>query len=388
MGVYERLGVKTIINAWGTATVAGGSIMRPEVVEAMRDASRSFVSLPELLEKAGQRVAELAGVESAYITSGAAAGVAIGVAACMTGKDYDKVYQLPDTTGMRNEVIIQAAQRNPYDIATRLAGCEAVYVGQENGTSRSDMESAINEMTAAIVHFVAHASPNDLPLEQAIEIAREHDVPVIVDAAGEFPPFSVLRRYADMGADLTVFSGGKGLGGPQSSGLVLGRRDLTEACAVNGNPNHGVGRPMKAGKEEIVGVLTALELYADEEFQREQQRSWEERTSYMVQALSRVPGVTSYSEVAGPTSLCSRLTPEGIPITYVEWDAEVISKTNEEVQRELEEGSPGIAVGVSGTGISLTPYTLQPGDERTVCERMAQVLSAHAVAAGTTLTKV
>ena len=348
--------------------------MRPEVLEAMEEASRSYVRLPELLEKAGQRVAELAGVEAAYITAGAAAGVAISVAACMTGKDLDKALQLPDTEGMKNEVIVQAMQRNDYDNMTRLAGSETIHVGQASGTSRWDVESAINERTAAIVHFVAHFSSNDLPLEQVIEIANKHDVPVIVDAAAEFPPFSVLRRYADMGAAITVFSGGKALRGPQSSGLILGRKDLIESCALNANPNQGVGRAMKVGKEEIVGVVTALELYAEEEFQQEEQRSWQERTSYMAEALSRVPGVKAYNEIAGPTCLCSPLIPEGIPVTYVEWDAEVISNTNEEVQRELEEGSPSIMVGISPPGISLVPYTLQPGDERIICERVAQVL--------------
>ena len=380
MGVYERLGVETIINAWGNATLKGGSIMRPEVLAAMEQASRSYVRMPELLEKAGRRVAELAGVEAAYISSGAAAGIAISVAACMTGEDYDKMHQLPDTTGMKNEVIVQAVQIGGYDNMIELAGARVIPVGDEGGRAdRGQMEEAFNEQTLAVVHFVAYSSLEGVPIEEVIEISHKRGVPVIVDAAAEFPPFSVLRLYADMGADLTIFSGGKGLLGPQASGLVLGRKGLIEACAVNTSPNHGVGRPMKIGKEEIIGLVTALELYADEGFQQAERRSWEERTSYLAEALSRVPGVRAYNEIGGPTYLPDRsgLTPEGIPITYVEWDAQTVSKAKEDVERELDEGSPSMKVGISPRGISISPHTLQPGEERIIAERVARVLSTR-----------
>ena len=211
MGFYDRLGVKTVINGVGNGTAIGGSIMRPEVVEAMQEASRSYVRLPDLLEKAGQRVAELAGVEAAYITAGAAAGVTISVAACMTGKDNARVHQLPNTRGMKDEVIIQVMQRNYYELMIRLAGASLVEIGLANGTQDYNLESAINDRTAAIVHFVAYSPSSDLPIERVIEIGHRHGVPVIVDAAAEFPPFSALRRWADMEADLTIFSGGKGI---------------------------------------------------------------------------------------------------------------------------------------------------------------------------------
>ena len=268
MGFYDRLGVKTFINGVGTVTAIGGSIMRPEVVEAMQEASRSYVRLPDLLEKAGQRVAELAGVEAAYITAGAAAGVTISVAACMTGKNNARIHQLPNTRGMKDEVIIQVMQRNYFELMIRLAGASLVEIGLANGTQDYHLESAINDQTAAIVHFVAFSLTSDLPIERVIEIGHKHGVPVIVDAAAEFPPFSALRRWADMGADLTIFSGGKGIRGPQSTGLILGRKDLIEACAMNASPNNGVDRPPKVGKEEIAGVVTALELFSIEEFER------------------------------------------------------------------------------------------------------------------------
>ena len=314
---------------------------------------------------------------AAYITTGAAAGILISVAGCMTGKDYDKMAQLPDTTGMKDEVIVHETQCGGYDNMIRFAGAQTIKVGQASATSRRDVESAINEQTVAMAHFVAYFKPNDLPLEEVIDIAHKHDVPVIVDAAAEFPLFSQLRRYTDMGADLAIFSGGKGLCGPQSSGLILGRKDLIEACTVNANPNHGAGRPMKVGKEEIVGLVTAMELYADGESQEAERGRWHERTIYMAEAISHLPGVRAYNEIAEPTFLPHRggLTPEGIPITYVEWDTEKMPKSKEEVQRELDEGSPSLMVGISPGGISLTPHTLQPGEERTIAERVAQVLS-------------
>ena len=380
MGVYEDLGVKTIINAWGNATLTGGSIMRPEVLASMDEASRSYVWLPELLEKAGERVAELAGVEAAYITSGAAAGIAISVAACMAGTDQDKMLQLPDTTGMKDEVIVQASQIGGYDNMIEIAGATVVAVGDEHGTDPEQLEAAFSEQTVALVHFFAYASAGDVPLEQVIQTAHERGVTVIVDAAAEFPPYPVLRRFIDMGADLAIFSGGKGLRGPQCTGLVLGRKDLIEACAVQASPNHGVGRPTKVGKEEIVGLVTALELYATEALQQEERTSWDERCAHMSSEISRVPGVRAYTEVVGPTYLPGRsgVTPEGIPVTQVRWDTSVIPMTPDEAERELYEGSTGIKVGADEDGLTISPHTLQDGEERIVAQRVAQVLGSLA----------
>ena len=376
MGFYDRLGVKTFINGVGTVTAIGGSIMRPEVVEAMQEASRSYVRLPDLLEKAGQRVAELAGVEAAYITAGAAAGVTISVAACMTGKDNARVHQLPNTRGMKDEVIIQVMQRNYYELMIRLAGASLVEIGLANGTQDYNLESAINDRTAAIVHFVAYSPSSDLPIERVIEIGHRHGVPVIVDAAAEFPPFSALRRWADMGADLTIFSGGKGIRGPQSTGLILGRKDLIEACAMNASPNHGVGRPPKVGKEEVAGVVTALELFSIEEFERAEFQGCEVRARYMAEAISRIPGVRCYVEAAPPSWFPGPggAAPEGTPVTHVEWDADDLGKTQQQVVEELAEGDPAVLVSASTKGIFIAPHTLQPGEERIVSERLAEVI--------------
>lgn len=373
MGVYANLGVRTTINAVGNGTAIGGSIMPPEVLAAMQEASRNFVDLNDLLAKAGQHIADLVGVEACYITSGAAGGVLISIASCMTGKDWAKVHQLPDTKGMKNEVIMQVMQRNFYELMVREAGASLVEIGLANTTYPWHLEAAINEQTAAIIHFVAYSPPSDLPLDEVIRIAHSKGVPVVVDAAAEFPSFSILKHYSDMGADLTIFSGGKGIRGPQSSGLILGRKDLVEACAMNGSPYHGVGRPCKVGKEEIIGLVTAIELFSDPEYERRELEGWHLRTDYIVESLSDLPDVTVRSgfpkDFAGV-----QVNPEIVPVTVVEWDKTVISMTKEEVVSALREGDPGIYVATSRDGIVIAPHTLLPNEERIVAERVEAVL--------------
>ena len=373
MGVYANLGVRTTINAVGNGTAIGGSIMPPEVLAAMQEASRNFVDLNDLLAKAGQHIADLVGVEACYITSGAAGGVLISIASCMTGKDWAKVHQLPDTKGMKNEVIMQVMQRNFYELMVREAGANLVEIGLANTTYPWHLEAAINEQTAAIIHFVAYSPPSDLPLEEVIRIAHSKGVPVVVDAAAEFPSFSILKHYSDMGADLTIFSGGKGIRGPQSSGLILGRKDLVEACAMNGSPYHGVGRPCKVGKEEIVGLVTAIELFSDPEYERRELEGWHLRTDYIVESLSDLPDVTVRSgfpkDFAGV-----QVNPGIVPVTVLEWDNTVISMTKEEVVSALREGDPGIYVATSRDGIVIAPHTLLPNEERIVAERVEAVL--------------
>ena len=374
MGVYQKLGVKTKINAVGNGTAIGGSIMAPEVIAAMQEASQNFIDLNELLAKAGQYIADVVGVEACYITSGAAGGVLISTAACMTGKDWAKVHQLPDTQGMKNEVIMQVMQRNYYELMVREAGAKLVEIGLANTTNSWHLEAALNEQTAAIIHFVAYSPPQDLPLEEVIKIAHKRDVPVVVDAAAEFPSFSILREYIDMGADLVIFSGGKGIRGPQSSGLILGRKDLIEACAMNGSPYHGVGRPCKVGKEEIIGLVTAIELFSDPEYERKELEGWHLRTGYIVETLSDLSHVTV--ESGFPKDFAGvQVNPGIVPVAVVTWDNKAIPVTKEKVASALLEGDPGIYVATSRDGIVIAPHTLLPGEERIVAERVGAVLA-------------
>jgi len=291
MDVYAQLGVKKLINAYGPVTKIGGSLMPPQVIEAMAEANKAFVDMDELLEKAGQRIAEMIGVEAAFVTSGAAAGLATAAAACMAGTDPAKAKQLPDTSGIKDEIVVLRSHRIHYDQAVRLSGARFIEVGFADWSSVDDIEPYITENTAAVLYVAkAETARGSVPLEEVIEIAKARNVPVIVNASDELPPASNLRRFTDMGADLVLFSGGKDIRGPQASGLVLGKRALIKACAVNGSPNYGVGRPMKGAKEIVVGLVKAVELYVQQDFEAEM-KAWERQRDYLVEQLSGLPHV-------------------------------------------------------------------------------------------------
>ncbi|MCB1489171.1 MAG: aminotransferase class V-fold PLP-dependent enzyme [Bauldia sp.] len=294
MSVYARRGIPTIINAAGTLTRLSGGVIRPEVAQAMAEASALAVDMTLLQAHAAGVIAGLTGAESGYVTSGASAGLLIGTAACVTGLDPAAMARLPDTATLKNEVVVSRSQRNGYDHAVRTAGVALVEVGlpdRASGAGIRDAEpweyaAAINEKTAAVLYVATRDSRPQL--SEVAAVAHAAGVPVIVDAAAEIPPQANLRRFIAEGADLVAFSGGKAIGGPQASGILCGRRDLIAAAALQqldmdvvtelwdppaqfidrsrlgGLPRHGIGRPCKAGKEEIIGLLTALELFVAE----------------------------------------------------------------------------------------------------------------------------
>jgi L-seryl-tRNA(Ser) seleniumtransferase len=367
--VYTRLGVRPLINARGTLTRLGGSRMAPEVTAAMAGVARHFVDLDELLAKSGAHVAALTGAEAAYISAGAAAGLTLATAACIAGSDPALIQRLPDTRGLRNRVAIQRNHRNGYDQAVRQAGAELVEFGWIKETAPWQLEAALDEQTVAVAYFAEFAGPGSLPLETVAEIAHARGVPVIVDAAAEIPPVHNLRRFLDQGGDLAVFSGGKGIGGPQSSGLVLGRRDLIEACARNANPNYSVGRPMKAGKEEVVGLVVALERYLALDHGAEEAR-WEAMVACWVQALGALAGVRARRVCPVPPGI----QPNTIPRAYVEWDAAALGLTVDQAVAGLRDGEPPVAAGSSEGALVLNPQVLAPGEERMVAERIKELL--------------
>jgi len=370
MNIYRTLGVRELINAEGTITRLGGCVMEPAVVDAMAAAAKSFVDFNQLLAKAGQHVAGLLGVEAAYITSGAAAGLTLSTAACITGADPAKIRQLPDLQAIeKNEVLIQKSHRNGYDHAVRQAGVKVVEFGLIKETYPWELRAAISEKTAAIVHFMEFEHHRNLPLTEVIAIAQEKEIPVIVDAAAELPPAENLSRFFHMGADLTVFSGGKDIGGPQSSGLIVGCADLIACCALNANPNYSIGRAMKAGKEEIAGLVTALELYLQQDFAAEEQM-WEDMVAFMVANLTDVPGL--YARRVAPAE--PGVQPNWIPRMYLDWDKKVIPLDREEVKSRLLQEDPGIAVGTTATGLFVNPQTLVPGQEKIVVQRLRELL--------------
>ncbi|MCC7358564.1 MAG: aminotransferase class V-fold PLP-dependent enzyme [Anaerolineales bacterium] len=368
---YDRLGLRKLINAHGTLTRLGGSLMAPPVLAAMAAAARHWVDLPELLAKSGDYVAELLGVEGALITSGAAAGLVLATAACVTGDDPALAQGLPHSLGERYQVVIPKSHRNGYDQAVRQVGIELVEFGYIKESWPWQLEAALNEHTAAVVYFLEFAEVGgSLPLEQVIALAHRRGVPVIVDASAEIPPRRNLRAFCDQGADLVIFSGGKDMAGPQSSGLIVGRHELIARCRLNGNPHYSIGRAMKVGKEEIAGLIAALEAYLQVDEAAEMAR-WEAQAQYMAAALSQAPGVCAERVLlTGPG-----IRPITVPRTTVSWDAAARKLTPGEAAQQLLTGDPAIAVGQAGTALLLNPQTLAAGEEEVVARRLLEILT-------------
>ncbi len=366
--IYDDLGVRKIINGYATLTMLGGSRMAPEVTAAMAQAAQHFVDLDELQEKAGRRIAEWTHNEAAYVSCGAAAGLVLSTAACITGLDEAKRERLPFSDGMKNEIILHRCGRAEFDFAIRQAGGKIVEIGTDEGASAAQLEAAINPQTAAVFVFYRNLLMSaQVPLEEQIEIAHRHGLPVVVDAAAQLPPVENLWNFTQLGADLVLFSGGKGLGGPQSSGLILGRRSLIEACAFNAGPRTYIGRPMKVGKEEIIGLLTALRRYLDLDHAKLIER-YEQQVGWMIAEMNgaaHIQARRSFPSEAG----------QSMPRVELIIDARGLGLTRDDLLQRLYEGSPAICLAAEGVdGILINPQTLDPGEEALVVERIKEIL--------------
>ena len=294
--VYRSIGVKPIINASGPTTAFGGSKLRPEVKDAMNKVSGVMVNMDELNRAAGKVIAEVTGAEAGFVSSGAAGGLVLQAAAVMAGSDPIKMAQLPNTEGMKNEIIIQRCHRFPYDQCYRVAGAKLIDVGEGFRTAPWQMEAAFTDRTAAVAYlFASFTPPGALPFDQVVEMARAHDVPVLVDAASYTPPRAHLRRFISEGADMVIFSGGKQVRGPQGTGVLFGRADLIEAAFANASPHQFMGRGMKVAKEEIIGLIQALKIFVDEDEEAENKR-YTEMCQKVVDALIEVPGIRATVE--------------------------------------------------------------------------------------------
>lgn len=366
---YSDLGVRPVINGWGTVTVMGGSTMPQEVADAMAEASKHHVPIAELEEAAGKYIANLLGVEAAFVCCGAAAGMALAAAACMAGKDPYWRNHLPDSSGLKNEIVVHRVMRTYYDQGYRLAGARVVEYGYPKKSEEWELEHAITEKTAAVGYICEHAHLGGLPLEKIVEIAHRHGVPVIVDAAAEIPPVENLWKFARIGVDLSVFSGGKDIRGPQSSGLIIGRKDLVEACAFHSCPNHSIGRSMKIGKEEIMGLVTALTLYLEQDFKKEMDQ-WEAQVAEIIRILSDVPGISARRVFPGEPGI----QPTDIPRCFVSWNSQVSTASVEKAHEELFTGEPRVIVGTSGNCLVINPQMLDQGHERIVAEAIIKTL--------------
>lgn len=374
--VYSRLGLDPVINANGTVTILGGSIMPEEVVAAMREASRSYVDLPLLLRRSGEYLAGRIGVPAAFISTGAAGGIAVGIAGILSGGQSEGAWSLPDTAGRPNEIIVlRTAEPNYMHQAARMVGGKIVSVGEPGRVTVDDFAAAINERTAAILYVypyldetLARAGERAATLSAVAAVAQARGVPVVVDAAAELPPREKLSRFHREGGDLVIFSGGKGMCGPQSTGLVVGRSDLIEACLLNSNPNSAVGRGMKVGKEEVAGLVRAVELFLERD-ETAVFAEWSRRAHVVADRLANVNGIRAHVEVGDP-----RGRPPEEPRCYVDL-LDPAHGTPSEVVDRLASGTPSVRVRVLSNGFFVSTMTLQEGEEAIVAERIAAVLS-------------
>jgi L-seryl-tRNA(Ser) seleniumtransferase len=363
--VYEALGIKHVINATGTVTNLGGSLMPPEVIAAWADAARHFVNLAELQDKVGRRIAELIGVEAALVTSGAAGSLLLATAAVVTAGEPRNIVKLPDTGGMKNEVILQKAHRSCYDNQFTSAGARLVEVETAEETHR-----AIGPRTALLFFMNKEDAAGRIDRQAWLAIAQQHHVPTLLDAAADVPPLDRLAGYNRMGFDLVAFSGGKAMRGPNDTGLLLGRRSLIEAAARNTNPHCGtIGRGMKVSKEDMIASLSAVDRFVHLDHAAER-REFERRIGVIEEAVRGIATVQT-----------ERITPaiaNEVPHLIVDWNETRLGVTKAQATQRLADGDPPIKIGrVSGTGdrgILISVLTLAAGEERLVGERLAAIL--------------
>jgi uncharacterized pyridoxal phosphate-dependent enzyme len=361
--LYASLGVKPVINGVGVVTVLGGSIMPPEVVRAMEEASRYFIPLPELEKKVGARIAELLKAPAAMVTCGAASAIAVGAAGCLSQGDPAKLRQLPNREGIRFEVIQQKSHRSGYEHQMELCGAKIVTV-----ETRKELEAAINEKTG-MMFFLNKAEPNgEIKSDEFVKIGKERGVPTMNDAASDATPKENLWKYTKQGFDLVIFSGGKALRGPQASGLLLGRKDLIEASLPAMSPFGGIGRGMKVGKEELCGLLAAVERYLKVDHEAEY-RELEARVASIRAALKGVAGVQTDRHVPAIAN--------EVPHVTVQWDESARGFSAQQVSEKLLAGDPPIHVQRPGKGQLLISVWMMRGDEhKIVGRRLRQILSA------------
>jgi L-seryl-tRNA(Ser) seleniumtransferase len=346
----------------GTVTVVGGSLMPPEVVRAMEEASRHFVYVPDLQKKAGARIAELLGVPAAMVTAGAASAIAVATAAAMTKGDPQKIAQLPDTTGLPFEVIQQKSHRCGYEPQIRLNGARIVTV-----ETRAELDAAIGERTA-MMFFLNKAEPDGrIKRDEWIAVARERGIVSFNDAAADVPPREHLSLYVREGFDLVAFSGGKGLRGPQCSGLLLGRQDLIEGARTLISPHAGIGRAMKVGKEEIVGLLAAVERYLKVDLEAER-RELEARVAHLKEVVGAVKGVTVGTKVPEIAN--------HVPHFVATWDEAARQLTAKQVVEKLQAGDPPIHVLLTEGRLIVSVWTMQGDEHRVVARRLRDILAA------------
>ncbi len=365
---YEELGVPTVINAEGTMTVLGGSLPRPEIEIVMAQAGKHFVSIAELEVAAGKRIAEMLKLPddySAIVTSGAAAAIQSGLAGVLTGDNETYIKQLPDLTGLKSEVIIQKAHRNPFDHQLRSTGIKLVVI-----ETREELRAAISDRTA-MMHFSYFANNvGQIKDEEWLKIAQENRIPTLIDAAADTPPVSNLSKHAQMGFDLITFSGGKAIRGPQCAGMLLGKKDMVANAMLNNSPHEDtLGRSQKVGKEEILGMVKALELFLNEDHEA-LWKEWQGRLETISAQITKVPGVSTQYFVPDIAN--------HVPHMEITWDSK-ISLTPQQASQLLRKGTPSIAMGggEGKPGLGMNSFMLQPGEDKIIAEQLVKLFREH-----------
>jgi len=363
---FKELGLRTYINAAGTYTALTASLPHPEVIKAINYSALQYVRLEDLQDRVGERLAELLKCESAMVTAGAFSAITLGTAGVITGDDPVKANSIPtDMTGLKTEVIVQKKHRVGYDHAIRNCGVKIVEV-----ETRKELEAAINEKTAMLWFLNANNLDGQIKDAEFVEIGKKHKIPTMNDCAADVPPVENLWKYTQMGFDLVCFSGGKGIRGPQSAGLLLGRKDLIKAARRNAPPNGAtVGRGMKVNKEEILGMLVAIEVYLARDHKADW-ALWESQVKMIGDAASSVAGVTPEYHVPAIAN--------HVPSIRLRWDAKKVKISPEQARDALRNGHPSIETMGGKESVDITTWMMIPGEERIVAKRIKEILQQAA----------
>ena len=367
--LFDELGVTRVINAGVTMTFLSGSLMMPEVMEAINSTSHDFANMYELQDKVGAKMAEMLQVEAAMVTSGAACALLLGTAACITGKDPEKIKIIPNWPGARPEVIMQKSHRYLFDQAITTCGAKIIEI-----EGPDEMDKAFNNNTVMALFFNA-ADNSSVSRENFVVLCKKHNIPSFIDAAADVPPVENLFKYQKMGFDMVTFSGGKMIRGPQSAGLLFGRKDLIEAAKLNHSPHEApIGRPMKVNKEEIFGMYAALKSYLERDHKKEW-NDWLSRIERIRKIAEQVKSVKGETYVnPGPAN--------AFPSLYLTWDQEVVKMTANDVQSALQKGTPSIVANVGNKDgnkvLNVGVVLLRPDQVDVVANRVKEILE-HAI---------
>lgn len=361
----KELGLRSFINAAGTYTAMTASLMHPDVMDAINAISKSYIMLDEVQDKAGARIAAICHAEAATVTSGCWSAMVLGMAGVLTGMDPRKVAQLPNLTGMKSTVIVQKSHNTGYVHALTNTGITIVEI-----ETREELDAAVNDKTAMLWFLNATANSGKLNYEEWVAAGKKHGIPTMIDIAADVPPVENLWRFNDLGFDLVCISGGKALRGPQSTGILMGRKELIAAARLSAPPRGGtIGRGMKVNKEEIIGLLAAIERYVRIDHDKEW-KSWETQVEFIAAMAKKRAGVQTET-VVPPLA-------NHTPTLHINWDPAQLSVTPKDLQLALRNGQPSIEVLSNEKGISLTVFMLREGEHKIVAKRILEELNKTA----------